>query len=96
MDVLDSTHKVREEEFAKQREELAATKKAKDAEIFELRSEVLRLRSKVGTTVQQIRQADMDSLIAENAILKKKLEINKLQLSMGKERGGRQIGSHLH
>jgi|EP00970_Alexandrium_tamarense_P004154 hypothetical protein len=53
MNVLDATHKSREDEFAKQRDELASTKEAKDAEIHELRVEILNLKARLGGTSQQ-------------------------------------------
>lgn len=93
MKVLERTHKAREEEFTKQRQELAATKAAKDSEIYELRSEVLKLRSKVVRT-QEARhdEGEIQLLKAENEKLRKKLlGKSKLQASMTKSRGSRSI-----
>jgi len=93
MKVLERTHKAREEEFTKQRQELAATKEAKDSEIYELRSEVLKLRSKVVRT-QEARhdEGEIQLLKAENEKLRKKLlGKSKLQASMTKSRGSRTI-----
>ena len=94
MDVLDRTHKAREEEFAKQREKLAETKKEKDAEIYDLRAQILHLQSRVGKFEEpkSSNHDELNLLKKENALLKKRLDVRKMQSSMNKSAGGRHIG----